>query len=115
MSNQPFGWRARRAILTLALALPIASGAGAADRKWAVSGSYEKIVAADCSNCDEDTGILIQCKGAARPANVTIYWAASETGRKGARATVNITIDGKLFSRPARTRHSGLVGYVGYD
>lgn len=102
--------RAGAVIGTLA-ALGLASGAAADGRSWSASGAGENVSATDCTSCDEDVGMLIQCRGAGKPADVSVPWVSIDRGPRGARSVVVITIDKVTFKRNARTAYSGLVGY----
>jgi hypothetical protein len=87
------------------------SPASAQSRTWSVRGHGAATVATDCTNCGDDTGMLIACKGAGLPAEVTVMWAALRKGVEGAGAPVVIEIDGKSRSYQARTLHYAEVGY----
>ena len=103
------GWT----LLTALLLLTAASASAWAYRAgWVATGLYEEIVATDCRDCEEELGIIIACKGNGKPAEVTVNAAASETGTEGAEAPVTFTIDGKAFTRAARTVEFGMIGFT---
>jgi len=79
---------------------------------WTATGLYEKIVAVDCRDCEEELGIIIACKGNGKPAEVTVNAAASQTGTDGAQAPVTFTIDGEAFTRTAKTVEFGMIGFT---
>ncbi len=98
------------AALLIAAALP--SRAWTYQAGWRATGLYEEIVAADCSDCEEELGIIIACKGNGLPAEVTVNAAASQSGQDGAEAPVTFTIDGEDFTRTARTVEFGMIGFT---
>lgn len=86
--------------------------ASAAARSWSTSGSGEKIVLTDCRDCGDDIGMMVVCRGAERPAMVTVHWAAVATGQEGATLPMVLNIDGQNFNRQAVTRYFGQIGYT---
>ncbi|WP_083238948.1 MliC family protein [Methyloceanibacter superfactus] len=106
---RPQAWTFSAALLFAAAA---SSSAWAYQAGWRATGLYEAIVAADCSDCEEELGIIIACKGNGLPAEVTVNAAASQSGQDGAEAPVTFTIDGEDFTRTARTVEYGLIGFT---
>jgi hypothetical protein len=101
----------------LAGALGVGAGlgsnpAGAQSRTWAASGTYEEIVIADCRDCGDDIGMMVACRGARQPAEVTVHWASTENGREGAIVPIIFNIDGATFTRQATTVYYGQIGYT---
>ncbi len=94
--------------------LMLAPAAGAQEyvAEWEVTGLYTKIVASDCRNCEEDTGILFSCTGNGQPALLTVNAAASERGKDGEFAPVTFKIDGQAFTYRAKTVEYGLIGFT---
>ncbi len=86
--------------------------ASAASRSWSTSGNGEKIVLTDCRDCGDDIGMMVVCRGAERPAVVTVHWAAVANGQEGATLPMVLNIDGQNFNRQAVTRYFGQIGYT---
>ena len=80
--------------------------------EWSVTGLYTKIIASDCRNCEEETGILFACTGNGQPAELTVNAAASQRGKDGAFAPVTFRIDGQEFTYRAKTVEFGLIGFT---
>lgn len=113
VSSVVTGIRRTVAAGTVMLATALATAPGAeAQRSWSTSGSYGNIVIADCSNCDEDIGITIACKGQGQPAEVTVHWAAVQSGQEGAILPIEIDTGAQFYSFQARTAYFGLTGYT---
>jgi hypothetical protein len=73
----------------------------------------DQIVLSDCRDCSDDIGMMVTCRGAQRPAEVTVHRAAVENGQEGAVLPIVLTIDkGQIFERQATTRYFGLIGYT---
>lgn len=106
----------KRNIVTLGagvLALLGATGtAQAYTAQWSVTGAYTDIVAADCRDCEEDTGILFACTGNGQAAEITVNAAASERGQDGAFAPVTFHIDGRRYTYDAKTVEFGMIGFT---
>ena len=66
-----------------ALVFGASTFAVAQEREWAAGGDSEQIVITDCRDCGDDIGMMVECRGKTQPANVTVHWAASNTGREG--------------------------------
>lgn len=84
----------------------------AQSREWSASGLNQKIVVADCRDCGDDIGMMVECRGQTQPALVTVHWAASETGQDQAATRVSVEADGQFFRRKGRTAYFGQIGYV---
>ncbi len=90
-----------------------AAAAPATNRTWAARGNGASITASDCSgNCEEDIGILFECRGTGRPAEVSVPAAATDGGRTGAVLPLRVIVDGSTFSYSAKLGPDGLVGHV---
>ena len=85
--------------------------ASAAER-WGVTGSGTSANLTDCKNCDREMNVIIECKGAGRPANMMIMGAAANEGRVGAIDPVTIRIDGQTFNINANTMEMGAIGFL---
>lgn len=81
-------------------------------REWSANGFKESVVVADCRDCGDDIGMMVECRGQTQPALVTVHWAAAETGRDLATTPVTIEIDGEVFQRNGTTVYFGQLGYV---
>lgn len=106
-------WTKLLAVLLLALVgLPVSAVAQQMIAEWSVTGLYTKIIASDCRNCEEETGILFSCTGNGQPAELTVNAAASERGKDGAFAQVTFRIDGQEYTYRAKTVEFGLIGFT---
>ena len=104
--NGAFGF-----VLLLMVALAT-STLQAAEREWSAVGRNETISIADCADCDEDIGMMVECKGPGLAANVTVNWAAVENGEEGAVLPISLTVDNHTFTYQATTVQYGLIGYT---
>lgn len=84
----------------------------AQQRAWDASGYQQSVVIADCRDCGDDIGMMVECRGSNQTALVTVQWAASESGRENAPTPVSIEIDGEVFQRNGTTVYFGQLGYV---
>jgi len=105
-------YKAGTLITAMLLSAGVPSSAWCYEARWSVSGEGEDIVAIDCSDCEEELGIIIACKGKGKPAEVTVNAAASEKGKDGAKAPFTISVDGDAFTRTARTVEFGMIGFT---
>lgn len=96
----------------LAFTLALTDEGWAQRRAWAATGYQQSVVIADCRDCGDDIGMMVECRGPNRPALVTVHWAASESGRENASTPVSIEIDGEVFQRNGTTVYFGQLGYV---
>ena len=94
------------------LSTAVSASAWSYEALWSTTGENEEIVAVDCSDCEEELGIIIACEGSGEPAEVTVNAAASQTGEDGAEAPFTIVIDGESFARDARTVEYGMIGFT---
>jgi len=105
-----------RGLLSLSLAsammLVLTQDGSAQRRGWAATGFQQSVVVADCRDCGDDIGMMVECRGPNRPALVTVQWAASETGQDQAPTQVSIEIDGEVFQRNGIMAFYGQLGYV---
>ena len=79
-------------------------------RSLTVSGQGAGVILADCANCGDDVGMLIECKGTT--ARIEVPWAATKDGIEGAAAPVTFTIQSKSYTYPAKTLRFDAIGYV---
>lgn len=84
----------------------------AQDRAWSVTGSGAEVVVTDCTDCGDDIGMMISCKGAGRPAEVLVHWAAMQKGTMGSAQPVAFQVAGETFRFNARTVHLRAIGYL---
>jgi len=84
----------------------------APQRVWGVDGVYEQIVATDCRDCGEDTGIIIACQGDGLAALASVPWIAIENGFNGSVLPINITIGNQRFTYTSTLNEWGMVGFV---
>ena len=55
---------------------------GRPSRIWHTQLSNGRVVTADCKDdCEEDMGVLLECKGAQQLVEISVPWAAMEKGR----------------------------------
>jgi len=99
-------------ITAILLSTGVSSSAWSYEASWSVTGEGEDSAAIDCSDCEEELGIIIACKGKGMPAEVTVNAAASEKGKDGAEAPFTISVDGDAFTRTARTVEFGMIGFT---
>lgn len=105
----------RLAAAAAGMLLTVMLGVGVAraySDRWTATGTYTDIVAADCGDCEENTGIVVACTGNGQPARITVNAAASETDRDGAFAPVVFLVDGERFVRDAKTVEYGMIGFT---
>jgi len=105
-------YKAGTLFTAMLLSAGVPSGAWSYDARWSVTGEGEDIVAIDCTDCEEELGIIIACKGKGMPAEVTVNAAASEKGKDGAVAPLTMSIDGDAFTRTAQTVEFGMIGFT---
>jgi membrane-bound inhibitor of C-type lysozyme len=87
------------------------ASADAQQRTWSVSGSGNQVSIADCSNCDEDIGMTIQCRGPGQPARVQVMYASVEQGQQGEQVPLTLKIGSREYRYVAATEFAGLIGY----
>lgn len=81
-------------------------------RVWGVGGSYDTIVATDCSgDCEEDKSVMFACRGDGLPALVDVFALGLESGSSGATEPVYISVGQQVFAYNATINGPGLVGY----
>jgi hypothetical protein len=102
----------RLAAVTLVAMLCAVSHSARAQRAWHVTGQGSLVTAADCGDCDEDIGILFQCRGLGRAADVSVPAAAVDRRPTGRRNKIEFFIDGLGMSYDAEVERQGLIGYV---
>jgi hypothetical protein len=102
----------RHTVLALVLVLSAVSHEAMAQRTWHVSGQGSLVVATDCSDCEEDTGIMFACRGLGRPADVSVPGAAVDRRPGGRRNKIEFFVDGLGMTYNAEIERQGLVGYV---
>jgi len=85
---------------------------GGPARRWSASGGNDRIAITDCTECGDDIGMLVQCRGAGQPADVMVQWAAVEHGQKGAIVPLTVSVDGRTYRYQARTDYFGMIGYT---
>lgn len=88
---------------------------GDAGRIWTAYQPHtatEKVTIADCADCEEDLGMLIQCQGAGTPALVTVYVMPQNTGDMAKSEIIDMKFDGesKIYTKPAKVVHMGMTG-----
>lgn len=106
------GRAARLVVAGLAALTCLSAAPGASARTWSANGDGAEITLTDCSDCGDDIGMLVACRGVSRPAEVTVHWAASDDGEDGASAPLAVEVDGARFSYPATTVYYGAIGYT---
>lgn len=84
----------------------------AAPRTWSTTGANQQIGVADCTDCGDNIGMLIQCRGPGQPALVTVHWAAVENGQEGAVLPIQFVINAQVLSYEATTKYYGQIGYT---
>jgi len=102
----------RHAVIAFAVTLSAVSHSAQAQRAWHVSGQGSFVTAADCRDCDEDVGILFECRGLGRAADVSVPAVAVERRPSGRRNKIEFFVDGLGMSYDAEVERQGLVGYV---
>jgi membrane-bound inhibitor of C-type lysozyme len=83
-----------------------------AERKWSVYGQGETVSVADCIDCEEDIGMLIQCQGKDQPALVTLHWLASDNQIKEKTQLLSISVNNRIYERQVKTEYYGMIGYT---
>ena len=102
-----------RTAVVLAIALCAAPHPAAAQqRTWHASGQGSFVIAADCQDCGEDIGIMFECRGLGRPADVSVPAVAVERRPGGRRHRIEFFVDGLGMAYDAEVERQGLVGYV---
>jgi len=105
--------RIARCLVVLVFAFGgVTSQPASAQRAWHVSGQGSFVTAADCRDCDEDIGILFECRGLGRAADVSVPAVAVERRPGGRRNRIEFFVDGLGMSYDAEVERQGLVGYV---
>ena len=94
------------------MAMYATSPAHALIDRWTVIGSGEVISAADCGDCDEDTGMMLSCQGPGKKLLLEIPGAADELGIENREVPVVISSAGETHELSARSKEWGLIGFV---
>ena len=100
------------AAAAVVMMLGAASLPALAQRAWHVSGQGSFVTAADCRDCDEDIGILFECRGLGRAADVSMPAVAVERRPGGRRNRIEFFVDGLGMSYDAEVERQGLVGFM---
>ncbi len=79
-------------------------------RHWSTQGTDNQIRLMDCTDCGDDIGIMVACQGPAKPALVTVNWAASE--RDQTPDSLSLEINGTRYQRDIETTTSGMLGFT---
>lgn len=80
------------------------------NRMWIGNGFKEEIILSDCNGCGDDVGMTIACQGTAKPALVTVNWAATENQSQA--KTLIIDVNDQTFERVAFSTYNGMLGHV---
>ena len=99
-------------ILALSQASDFVADVHAYIDRWEVIDNGGNPVATDCGDCEEETGIIIDCVDKGLPAKVTVNGTAAQNGKDGASSPVSFNIDGEIFIRNATTVEYGLIGFT---
>jgi len=81
-------------------------------RVWGVDGVYGQIIASDCRDCGEDTGIMLACQGEGLAAVASVPWVATETGFNGSVLPIEISVGNQHFTYTSTLSEWGMVGFV---
>lgn len=88
------------------------SGTGAdrdPGRRWSLELHSDFIALLDCTDCGDDIGAGLECRGQGKPARLSIFWAAVDTDA-ALEAPLTLETDGEVFERPAATIYAGQIG-----
>ena len=80
-------------------------------RVWTVYGGGNSVSLSDCSNCDEDRGFDLGCRGAEKPAVAAVLWLAKEKGEVGQILPLRLMVNNQHFNYQAVTAEMGLIGH----
>lgn len=79
---------------------------------WQIQKTGSKAVVTNCSDCEEDIGVILACNRGNEVAKVTVNRAAALNGEDGFIAPVTFIIAGEKYTRYARTIEFGLIGFT---
>lgn len=100
------------ASLAFCLSLFTQGNAAAFEARWSLVETGRGVTAVDCTDCKEDTAILIVCQGPNMPAKVVVNGAATETEPDEQSTIVSFDVSGQTFWFEARPRFYGLIGHT---
>jgi hypothetical protein len=108
-----------RQLVGFTLFLALTAPASARIEQWTATGSGADVTVADCSECEEDQGVLLICQGAGRPAKLYVPFLAQDEppikpNERRRLPPMVFTTDGQQFSYGVLIDHWGLVGFVPY-
>ncbi len=78
---------------------------------WEMNVHPKSVVATDCSNCDEQRSIWVECDRATKNVHISVPGASFEKGREGQNIIVTIHVDEWVSKRTAQLGYQGISGY----
>lgn len=88
------------------------SSVTARENKWAFIENDQTISVADCTDCEEDIGILMTCNSSTKPIKITLYALAGETANRQSSDLLTSKTDTSQRKYAVEIIEYGLVGFV---
>ena len=103
-----------RQIVAMAAIAVMTLPATARTQRWSVTGTGTEATVTDCSDCEEDIGLLVRCEAAGAPATLYVpFQAMGEAPAEGAEPREMVfAVDGKPFTYVPEFELWGMIGHV---
>ncbi|WP_425417928.1 hypothetical protein [Oricola indica] len=103
-----------RQILAMAAIAATTLPASARTERWSVTGTGAEATVTDCTDCEEDMGLLVRCEAAGAPATLYVpFQALEEAPAEDAEPReIVFTVDGEPFSYVPEFELWGMIGHV---
>ncbi len=103
-----------RQILAMAAVALMTLPASARTERWSVTGAGTETAVSDCTDCEEDIGLLVRCEATGMPATLYVpFLAVEEAPAKGADpGEMVFAVDGEPFSHVPEFELWGMIGHV---
>lgn len=106
-----------RQMLALAAVAAMTLPASARTGIWSVTGTGEETAVIDCTDCEEDIGILIRCQAAGEPAKLYVPFQArdalpSDRDTSEQPEQMVFTVDGQRHAYAPDFEEWGMIGHV---
>jgi len=103
-----------RQILAMVAVAVMTLPASARTERWSVTGEGTEASVADCTDCEEDIGLLVRCEAAGMPATLYVpFLAVEDAPAEGADPReIVFAVDGEPFSYLPEFELWGIIGHV---
>ncbi|WP_370320565.1 hypothetical protein [Oricola sp.] len=103
-----------RQILAVVAVAVMTLPASARTERWSVTGTGAEATVTDCTDCEEDIGLLVRCGATGMPATLSVPFQAldEEPAEEAGSQKIVFTVDGEAFSYVPQFEFWGMIGYL---